>query len=169
MASRRLAVIQLPSHTTALRFAAERLMTPLVGASRGRVCSLPGVTDNRENMEIPGSLQLRLYRHQRNCCCCGTLLYRCSTSWVGRLVRRWVIPSVGGWTGSFGGSVYVDGRVCSWLWVFDVFHTFVFWNHGGFTVLSQPLVHIYTSFAVRTHVIMRQGRESEATETVFCL
>ena len=25
-------------------------------------------------------------------------------------------------------------RVRSWLWVFDVFRTFVFWTHGGFIV-----------------------------------
>ena len=30
------------------------------GASRGRVCSLPGVADNRKYMEIPVSLQLGL-------------------------------------------------------------------------------------------------------------
>ena len=45
--------------------------------------------------------QLGLY--QRICCC--TLLYSCSTSWVGRLVRQWVVGSVVGWLGSVGGQV----------------------------------------------------------------
>ena len=34
-------------------------------------------------------------------------------------------------------------RVRSWLWVFDVFRTFVFWTHGGFTALSRPLQLLY--------------------------
>ena len=39
-------------------------------------------------------------------------------------------------------------RVRSWLWVFDVFRTFVFWTHGGFIGFSRPLLLLYTSFAV---------------------
>ena len=34
---------------------------------------------------------------------CCTLLYCCSTSWVGRLVRWWAVGSVCGWVGSVGG------------------------------------------------------------------
>ena len=30
---------------------------------------------------------------------------------------------------------WVDDRGCSWLWLFDVFRTFVFWTYGGFTTL----------------------------------
>ena len=33
----------------------------------------------------------------------------------------------------------------SWLWVFDVFRTSVFWTHGGFTALSRPLLLLYVT------------------------
>ena len=46
-------------------------------------------------------------------------------------------------------SGWVDGLVCSWLWVFDVFRTFVFRTHGGFTALSTSTTAVPgTSFAV---------------------
>ena len=44
------------------------------------------------------------------------------------------------------GPEYVDGRLCSWLWVFDVFRTFVFWTHGGFTALSRPVLLLYVTW-----------------------
>ena len=48
---------------------------------------------------------------------------------------------------------WVDGRLCSWLRVFDVFRTFVCWTHV-LTALSRPLLLLYTSFAVGTSVIL---------------
>ena len=42
----------------------------------------------------------------------------------------------------------MDVRVCSWLWVFDVFRTFVLWTHGGSTTLDDGALCVrdgYTS------------------------
>ena len=89
-APRGLVVAPRPSHTTAPRFASERTAADeRLGERglRGRVSSLPGVVDNRKYMEIPVSLQLGLYHHQRI-----SYLYS-AVSWVGRLVRRWVVGS----------------------------------------------------------------------------
>ena len=52
----------------------------------------------------------------------------------------------------------MDSRVCSWLWVFDVFHTLVVWTHGGFTALSRPILLIliillYTRYVICIAVI----------------
>ena len=92
--------------------------------------SLPGMAGNRKKWKSQCTTQ-QLGLYQRICCC--TLLYCCSTSWVGRLVRRWVV----GW---------VDDRVYSWLWVFDVLRTFVFWAHGAFATLSRRRSAVRTSW-----------------------
>ena len=83
------------SPTICRRKNGRRWMTPRAGVSRGRVCSLPGVVDNRKYMEILVSLQLCIIINASICCCCCTLLYCCTISWVvgwcvGRLFGRWV-------------------------------------------------------------------------------
>ena len=58
--------------------------------------------------------------------------------YVGASEGCWVDGWMGGWVGG-----WVAARVCSWLWVFDVFRTFDFLTHGGFTTLSRPLLVLY--------------------------
>ena len=45
--------------------------------------------------------------------------------------------------------VWVDGRAGSWLWVVDVFRSFVIWTHGAFTTQrwSAP-------YELDTHVLL---------------
>ena len=77
-------------------------------------------------------------------CCIIAVAHRGWVGWcVGGLLGRWV----GRWRRLVG--QYVDGRECSWLQLFDVFRTLVFWTHGYFTPLSRPLLLLlYTSFGV---------------------
>ena len=57
--------------------------------------------------------------YQRMCCCTYCCIAVASRGWVG-----WCV-TVGGWVGGW--------RAGSWLWVVDVFCSFVFWTHGAFT------------------------------------
>ena len=83
--------------------------------------SLPGMAENRKKVEIPvcDSMTQQLGLYQR--ICCRTLLYCCSTSWVGRLVRRWV----DGWM-----IECVRGYGCLMCFA-------LFWTHGDFITLSR--------------------------------
>ena len=87
LASRGLDVAPRPTHTTAIlcprRIAGavpnsaneERGEAP----SRGRVCSLPGVAENRKNMEIPAPQQIGIKASAAVLCCIAVA----RRGWVG--------------------------------------------------------------------------------------
>ena len=90
--------------------------------SRGRVVCSPGWWRLVKQWKSQHDTGDKLGTYQRMCCftyCCIAIARR---GWVGWCVR--VGRSVGVW---------VDGRAGSWLWVVDVFCSFVFWTHGAFT------------------------------------
>ena len=137
MASRGLALGPRPPHTAALRGDRERTGPDDQLDERGP----PGEWSAR----YPGwRIIVKTCKSQCHCnsvcviinasaavLCCIAVAHRGRVGWcVGGLLGRWV-------------GVWVDGRVCSWLRVFDVFRTFVFWTLGAFTALSRPLPLLY--------------------------
>ena len=93
-------------------------------ASRGRIARSPGWRRI--------SKRWKSHCHNSVCINASAVVLCCIAvarrGWVGWCIRGWLCRWVCG---------CVDDRVCSWLWVFDVFRTFVFWTHGAFTTLSR--------------------------------
>ena len=94
--------------------------------SRGRVCSLPGVAENRKKNEISARHRDKLGIYLRMSCFTYCSIAVARRGWVGRCVGRWLRRRVCGWA-----SAFVRGY--GWLTYFAV-------SFSGPMVLS-PLDH----------------------------